>query len=226
VNDRRRRVPPEELPPESEPDANSGAEPYLPAERDLPHLARAAASCKGCALWEPATQVVFGEGPDDADLVLVGEQPGDHEDIEGVPFVGPAGHVLDQALEAAGIDRERIYLTNAVKHFRFEARGPRRLHKTPTRWEIVACRPWLSAELAALTPKVLVLMGAVAAHALLGNDFSVTKQRGLVPGDPTGFTTVATVHPSSILRVPHELRERQLAAFVDDLRLAARLVAG
>jgi uracil-DNA glycosylase len=202
-----------------------GATPFLPEHRDLASLARAAASCRGCDLWKPSTQVVFGEGPADAELVLAGEQPGDHEDREGVPFVGPAGHVLDQALEAAGIDRAQVYLTNAVKHFRFEARGKRRLHKTPSRSEIVACRPWLSAELAALTPKVLVLMGAVAAHALLGDDFSVTKQRGQVPGDPTGYTTVATVHPSSILRVPPELREEQMTSFVDDLRLAAGLVA-
>jgi uracil-DNA glycosylase len=202
-----------------------GATRFLPEHRDLATLARAAASCKGCDLWEPSSRVVFGEGPEDAEIVLVGEQPGDHEDLEGTPFVGPAGHVLDEALEAAGIDRERVYLTNAVKHFRYERRGKRRLHKTPSRSQIVACVPWLSAELAALQPKVLVLMGAVAAHALLGNDFSVTRERGHVPGDPTGFTTVATVHPSSILRVPDELRAQQMASFVDDLRLAAELAA-
>jgi uracil-DNA glycosylase len=202
-----------------------GATRFLPERRDLASLANAAVSCKGCDLWEQSTRVVFGAGPEDAEIVLVGEQPGDHEDLEGRPFVGPAGHVLDEALEAAGIDRAEVYLTNAVKHFRFERRGKRRLHKTPSRSQIVACEPWLPAELAAIEPKVLVLMGAVAAHALLGNDFSVTKERGHVPGDPTGFTTVATVHPSSILRVPDELRAQQMASFVDDLRLAAELAA-
>jgi uracil-DNA glycosylase family protein len=210
---------------DADPSDLPGAEAFLPERRDLPSLAHAAESCKGCDLWKPSTQVVFGEGPADASMVLVGEQPGDHEDIEGTPFVGPAGHVLDEALEAAGIERSEVYLTNAVKHFRFEARGKRRLHKTPSRWEIAACGPWLTAELATLEPRVLVLMGAVAAHSLLGNDFSVTKERGHVPGDPTGFTTVATVHPSSILRVPHELRTQQMASFVDDLKVAAELVA-
>ena len=157
--------------------------------------------------------------------MLVGEQPGDHEDIEGTPFVGPAGRVLDEALEAAGIDRDRVYLTNAVKHFRFEMRGRRRLHKTPARWQVVACAPWLAAELEVVAPDVVVLMGAVAAHALLGDAFSVTRQHGHVPGDPTGRATVATVHPSSILRVPARLRAEQMASFVDDLRAAAALLS-
>ena len=163
-----------------------GAEQFLPDDRDLEHLRRAAASCRGCDLWEQSTQVVFGEGPADAELVLVGEQPGDHEDTEGHPFVGPAGRVLDDGMEAAGIDRGRVYLTNAVKHFRWEARGTRRLHKKPSRAEAVACRPWLTAELAALTPRVLVLMGAVAAQSLLGAGFSVLKQRGVVLGRARG----------------------------------------
>jgi uracil-DNA glycosylase family protein len=178
----------------------------------------------GCDLWQESTQVVFGEGPIDAEIVLVGEQPGDHEDLEGHPFVGPAGRVLDDGLEAAGIDRGRVYLTNAVKHFRWEARGTRRLHKTPSRSEVVACGPWLTTELAALTPQVLVLMGAVAAQSLLGTRFSVLRQRGRVPDDPAGLTTVATVHPSSILRAPDELRAEQMEAFVRDLQLAADLV--
>jgi uracil-DNA glycosylase len=200
-----------------------GAAPFLPNERDLASLRRAAEECRGCDLWEEGTQVVFGEGPVDAEIVLVGEQPGDHEDIEGHPFVGPAGRVLDEGLEAAGIDRDRVYLTNAVKHFKWEARGKRRLHKTPSRWEVVACGPWLTTELAALTPAVLVLMGSVAAQSLLGPGFKVLKQRGRVPHDPAGLVTVATVHPSSILRVPAELREPQMQAFVADLQLVAEL---
>jgi uracil-DNA glycosylase len=200
-----------------------GAAPFLPDERDLASLRRAAEECRGCDLWEESTQVVFGEGPVDAEIVLVGEQPGDREDVEGHPFVGPAGRVLDEGLEAAGIDRNRVYLTNAVKHFKWEARGTRRLHKKPARWEVVACGPWLTTELAALTPQVLVLMGATAAQSVLGSRFSVRKQRGRVPDDPGGLVTVATVHPSSILRVPPELREEQMEAFVADLQLAAEL---
>jgi DNA polymerase len=200
-----------------------GAEAFLPQERDLESLRRAAQECRGCDLWQGSTQAVFGEGPEDAEIVLVGEQPGDREDIEGHPFVGPAGHVLDQALEGAGIERRRVYLTNAVKHFKWEARGTRRLHKKPSRWEVVACVPWLTSELEVLRPRVLVLMGATAAQALLGSGFSVMKQRGLVPDRPAGVATVATVHPSSILRVPHELREESMEAFVADLRLVAEL---
>jgi uracil-DNA glycosylase family protein len=207
------------------PEGYPGAEAFLPEQRDLATLRRAAESCRGCDLWEKSTQVVFGEGPEDAELVLVGEQPGDREDIEGHPFVGPAGRVLDEGLEAVGIDRSRVYLTNSVKHFRWEARGRRRLHKKPSRWEVVACTPWLTSELAALTPRVLVLMGATAAQSLLGAGFSVLKQRGRVPDGPAGLVTVATVHPSAILRVPREQRREQMAAFVDDLRLAADLAA-
>jgi uracil-DNA glycosylase len=168
---------------------------------------------------------VFGEGPRDARMLLVGEQPGDREDIEGAPFVGPAGRVLDDALEVAGIDRGTVYVTNAVKHFRFEERGKRRLHKTPSRGEVKACVPWLAAELEAVAPEVLVLMGAVAAQSLLGPRFSVTRQRGVVPDAPTPATTVATVHPSAILRAPPERRAEQLAGFIDDLRLAAGLLS-
>jgi uracil-DNA glycosylase family protein len=202
----------------------AGATPYLPPQRDIPHLALAVHDCHGCDLWKPAKQAVFGEGPADARMVLVGEQSGDQEDTEGRPFVGPAGHVLDEALESAGIDRARVYVTNAVKHFRFEQRGKRRLHKTPSRAESQACAPWLRAELDAIEPEVLVLLGAVAAHQLLGPSFSVTRQRGRVPGDPGGLVTVATVHPSSVLRVPPETRHEQLAGLVHDLRTAAALV--
>jgi uracil-DNA glycosylase family protein len=200
-----------------------GAEPFLPVTRDLASLRQAAAGCRGCDLWEESTQVVFGEGPVDAEIVLVGEQPGDREDIEGHPFVGPAGRVLYDGLEAAGIDRSRVYLTNAVKHFRWRARGTRRLHRKPSRLEVVACGPWLTTELAALTPQVLVLMGATAAQSLLGTHFSVMQQRGRVPDDPTGLVTVATVHPSSILRVPDGQRMQQMEDFVADLQLAAEL---
>jgi uracil-DNA glycosylase len=202
-----------------------GAAPFLPDVLDLPHLAQAVHDCRGCDLWKPAKQAVFGEGPADARLVLVGEQPGDQEDTEGRPFVGPAGHVLDEALESAGIDRAGVYVTNAVKHFRFEERGKRRLHRTPSRSESQACAPWLHAEIEAIDPEVLVLMGAVAAHQRLGPDFSVTRQRGRVAGDPGGRITVATVHPSSVLRVPPENRGEQLAGLVHDLRTAASLVS-
>jgi DNA polymerase len=197
---------------------------FLPAERDLASLADAAAGCRGCPLWKPATQTVFGEGPADARVVLVGEQPGDQEDKEGEPFVGPAGRVLDDALVAAGIDREVAYVTNAVKHFKFEARGKRRIHKTPSATEVRACGPWLAAELQALAPDVTVALGATAAKALLGNDFRVSRQRGEVHEADAG-TVVATVHPSSILRGRPEDREDALAGLVADLRVVADLLA-
>jgi uracil-DNA glycosylase family protein len=170
---------------------------------------------------------VFGDGPARADLMLVGEQPGDREDLEGHTFVGPAGHTLDVALERAGIDRSRVYLTNAVKHFRWKARGKRRLHERPLRSQIVACQPWLRAELESVAPGVLVLLGAVAAQSLLGSDFSVTRQRGVVHEVPEGLAAVvATVHPSSILRAPDDLRHLRMDEFVADLRTAAGLLGG
>ena len=185
--------------------------------------ARGRRGCRGCELWRPATQTVFGEGPPDPEIVLVGEQPGDREDREGHPFVGPAGHVLDVALERAGLDGARIYKTNAVKHFRFKERGKRRLHEPPLRSHVVACQPWLRAELEILAPPLLVLLGAVAAQSLLGRDFKVTAQRGLVSEPPDGLPTViATVHPSSILRAPEEDRSARMDEFVADLELAAR----
>ena len=205
--------------------AGSGAEPFVPSRGGLAALRRAAEGCRGCELWSSATQTVFGEGPGRAPLMLVGEQPGDREDLSGHTFVGPAGRVLDSGLEMAGIERESVYLTNAVKHFRWKAKGKRRLHERPARSHIVACQPWLRAELERLTPRVLVLMGAVAAQSLLGPDFSVTRCRGRLESPPDGLpTVVVTVHPSSILRGPDEERRTRLDAFAADLRLAATLI--
>jgi DNA polymerase len=189
---------------------------------DLDALRRAAACCTNCELYRDATQTVFGEGPPSAWLMLVGEQPGDHEDLAGKPFVGPAGRVLDTALERAGIDRGEVYLTNAVKHFRFVRAGKRRIHKTPGVTHIKACRPWLDKELAAVRPAAIATLGAIAAKALLGPNFKITKQRGEVL-DWEGFRLVPTVHPSSILRGPAEKRDEGLAALVRDLRVAATL---
>jgi len=195
-----------------------------PDRPDLARLRRDAAGCTRCELHGPATQTVFGRGPASAWLVLVGEQPGDREDVEGAPFVGPAGRVLDTALERAGIHRDEVYLTNAVKHFRFARaeRGKRRIHKTPGATHIRACRPWLDGELAAVRPAALATLGAVAAKALLGPRFRITEQRGRVVGWE-GRSLVPTVHPSSILRGPPESRDEALAALVADLEVIARL---
>jgi uracil-DNA glycosylase len=199
----------------------SPAEALVPPDATLDALRSAAATCKACDLWERGTQTVFGEGEPTAELVLVGEQPGDKEDLEGLPFVGPAGRVLDAGLEAAGIDRRLAYVTNAVKHFKWEPRGKVRLHKTPNAAEVHACRPWLEAELRTLRPSVLVCLGATAAKALLGPSFKVSQERGrLVPSD-LAPSVLATVHPSSILRTDGPEREAAMAAFVDDLRVAA-----
>jgi uracil-DNA glycosylase family protein len=200
------------------------AEPFLPDSRDLEPLADAAQACRGCDLWERATQAVFGEGAAQSDVMLVGEQPGDQEDLQGRPFVGPAGQLLDKALEAAGIDRSRAYVTNAVKHFKWRERGKRRIHDKPTWSQIGACRPWLLAELAAVRPHALVLMGATAAQSLLGRDVRVTRDRGRYDtGDhtPLAEVVVVTIHPSAILRGEPEEREAELAGFIDDLRYAA-----
>ncbi len=193
-----------------------------PAGASLDELRTAAADCRGCQLWEPATQTVFGRGPADAVMVLVGEQPGDVEDQRGAPFVGPAGRLLVGALEEAGIDKTSVYVTNAVKHFRFEQRGTRRIHQTPDVSHTAACVPWLRAELAVVRPSLVVLLGATAAKTLLGQDFRVTRQRGqLLDGPPgSGARLMATVHPSSILRTPPESRDEAHAAFVADLRTA------
>lgn len=189
---------------------------------DLDELRREAACCTRCELYEAATQTVFGEGPPGAWLMMVGEQPGDREDVEGAPFVGPAGRVLDQALERAGIDRGEVYLTNAVKHFRFERHGKRRIHKTPGVTHIRACRRWLDGELAAVRPSAVASLGAVAGKALMGSGFAITKERGKVL-EWEGHRLVPTVHPSSVLRGPPERRDEALDALVADLRVAAGL---
>ena len=185
----------------------------------------AAASCRACDLYKSATQTVFGEGAEHARVMFVGEQPGDREDREGKPFVGPAGRVLDDALEATGIDRIQVYITNAVKHFKWKPQGKRRLHQKPNAAEIDACRPWLDAEIAAVKPEILVLLGATAAQALLGRDFRVTLQRGQFIERPGLPLMLATVHPSSVLRAPDDqTRELEMRAFVQDLtRVAQRL---
>jgi DNA polymerase len=194
----------------------------VPDHPTLPSLREAAAGCRACDLWERGTQTVFGEGAAGSRLMLVGEQPGDSEDREGHPFVGPAGRVLDEALEAAGIDRSTVYVTNAVKHFKWEARGKRRIHAKPTWTEQTACRPWLESELEVVRPRVLVCLGATAAQSLLGKQFRVTKERGRwVESDLAEYVT-ATIHPSSILRQrDDESRHRELDGFVEDLRLVA-----
>jgi uracil-DNA glycosylase family protein len=193
----------------------------FPPDSSIDELRAAAAGCRNCDLYRNATQTVFGEGPSDADVMLVGEQPGDSEDLEGRPFVGPAGRLLDRALHAAGIDRERVYVTNAVKHFKWRPRGKRRIHSTPNAGEIRACRPWLDGELAAVDPAVIVCLGATAAKTLIGPSFRVSKQRGeIVSVD--GRLLTATVHPSSILRVTDDEREAAYADFVDDLTAVAR----
>jgi uracil-DNA glycosylase family protein len=198
---------------------------YLPEQRDVESLRRAAAGCRGCDLWRNATQTVFGEGPADAEMVLLGEQPGDQEDKQGHPFVGPAGGVLRRALEEIGVDPGRTYMTNAVKHFRWELRGKRRIHKTPSQIEIVACQPWFAAELDALTPQILVLLGSVAAKSVFGAGFRVTRERGQIREGPKGLPTMATVHPSSVLRSGDDDRRRAMEDFVRDLAVAAQLVA-
>ena len=183
----------------------------------------AAAGCTACELWKTGTQTVFGEGNESARLMLVGEQPGDKEDVAGRPFVGPAGRILDQALEEAGIDRADVYVTNAVKHFKWEARGKRRLHKRPDAREVAACRPWLEQEIELVQPRVVVCLGATAAQALLGRAFRVTKQRGELFPQEAGHVITATVHPSSILRAPDAAtREAEMGAFTEDLRVVAK----
>jgi uracil-DNA glycosylase len=202
------------------------ATPFLPERRTLDALRDAAGGCRGCDLWQPATQTVFGEGPKDATFVLVGEVPGDREDREGRPFVGPAGRELDKALEAAGIDRAETYVTNAVKHFRFEERGKRRIHQKPDAKQIKACRPWLMAELDLLRPEVLVLLGATAAKSLLGSAFKLMAERGHPLDSDLAPVVVATIHPSSILRGRDgEARQTQRDMLIEDLRVAAQTVA-
>jgi uracil-DNA glycosylase len=186
----------------------------------LPTLAEAAADCQACDLHKTGTQTVFGEGPRKAQVMFVGEQPGNAEDLEGHPFVGPAGRLLDKALAEAGIDRARVYVTNVVKHFKWEAVGKRRIHSKPNAREIAACRPWLEAELDVVKPRVVVCLGATAAQALLGKHFRVTRQRGeLITDSPLAPYVMATVHPSSILRAPSdEARREELQRFIEDLK--------
>ena len=201
------------------------AAPFVPERRSWKSLREAAHGCQGCPLWRNATQTVFGEGPSGARILMLGEQPGDREDRAGRPFVGPAGRLLDQALIAAGIERQDVYVTNAVKHFKWEAVGKRRLHKKPTAREIAACRPWLDAELEMLRPEIVVALGATAAQALMGRAFRVTRERGKVFAEFSGAKSfVATVHPSSILRGDPGERETALAAFVADLKIVAGLL--
>jgi DNA polymerase len=199
------------------------AAPLVPSRPTLPKLRIAAAGCTACDLYKLGTQTVFGEGAAHARVLFVGEQPGDKEDLAGKPFVGPAGRILDSGLEAAGIDRREVYVTNAVKHFKWEPRGKRRIHKKPNQLEILACRPWLEAEVAVVKPQVIVCLGATAAQSLLGRGFKVTERRGeLMPHDLAPYI-VATVHPSSILRAPDdESRRHEMARFIDDLKKVRR----
>jgi DNA polymerase len=192
---------------------------FLPSSLSLSTLARAAANCTACPLHRFGTQTVFGEGPKRAAIMLIGEQPGDREDIEGRPFVGPAGQLLDRALAAAGLPRDRAYVTNAVKHFKWVPRGKRRLHSSPNAMEIRACNPWLKAEIAVVKPQLLVCLGATAAAAVIGAKFRVMRDRGTVVASPLG-RALGTVHPSMILRLDEDDRKREYARFVDDLRAA------
>ena len=211
--------------PPREPRPGQPVPELLPEEPSLPAVRDVAQGCKACDLYKRGTQTVFGEGPSKADIMMVGEQPGDAEDLAGHPFVGPAGRLLDRALEEAGIDRSRVYVTNVVKHFKWEPRGKRRIHAKPNAAEIGACRPWLDTEIALVKPRVLVCLGATAAQALLGRAFKVTKQRGtFVPSALAPFVT-ATIHPSSILRAPdEESRRHEMREFVADLQKIIRAV--
>jgi DNA polymerase len=202
---------------------SSTAAAIVPPRPTLASLREAAAGCRACDLWRRGTQTVFGEGARQAEVMLVGEQPGNDEDLTGRPFVGPAGKLLDRALAEAGIDRARAYVTNVVKHFKWEPRGKRRIHARPNALEIAACRPWLEAELAVVRPKVLVCLGATAAQALLGRTFRVTRQRGAFVASALAPRVTATVHPSAILRAPDDLARRmEMERFVADLRRVAQ----
>jgi DNA polymerase len=198
--------------------------PFLPEGPTLPSLEEAVQRCRGCPLYERATQAVFGRGPVPAELMLVGEQPGDREDKVGEPFVGPAGRVLDRALAGAGIAREKAYVTNAVKHFKWKERGPRRIHDKPSWTEQLACLPWLEAELALVRPRALVLLGATASQSLLGRDFRVTRSRGKPLESDLAELVLATIHPSAVLRADDH--EEAFAGLVDDLRQVRRLTSG
>jgi len=197
----------------------------VPETSSLATLERAARACRACHLYRRATQTVFGEGPKGAKLMLLGEQPGDQEDLAGKPFIGPAGKLLDRALADAGIKRDQVYVTNTVKHFKWEPRGKRRIHQKPNSREIAACRPWLEAELRLVKPKLLVCLGATAAQSIFGPSFRVTRERGKVLKSELAPRVLATVHPSSLLRQPDEAsREREYALFVADLRAALKAI--
>src|ERR1700732_5525291 len=198
------------------------ARPAKPTDSSsLTTVRKAAQHCTACHLYKRATQTAFGEGPKNAPIMLVGEQPGDYEDVAGKPFVGPAGKIMDRALEEAGIDRKHVYVTNAVKHFKWEPRGKRRIHKKPNSREIAACRPWLEAELRVVKPKLVVCLGATAAQTVFGPSFRVTRERGKVLSSKLAPKVLATVHPSSLLRQPdEESREREKRNFIADLRVA------
>lgn len=205
--------------------ADHGADEWRPAPvpdtSSLREIARAACHCTACPLYKHATQTVFGEGPKSARMLLIGEQPGDSEDLSGKPFVGPAGKIMDRALEEAGIERKEVYVTNVVKHFKWEPRGKRKIHKKPSARDIAACRPWLEAELRLVRPRMVVCLGATAAQTVFGPAFRVTRDRGKVLSSPLAAKVVATVHPSSLLRQPDpESREREYKRFVADLRVA------
>jgi len=206
--------------PKPSPEEVPGAQAFLPTTHSLPTLRAAIPSCRGCTLYRHATQAVFGEGAIDSRVMLIGEVPGDHEDLAGKPFVGPAGRLLDEALALAHIPRSEVYVTNAVKHFKYTQRGKRRLHDKPNRYEIEACKPWLEAELEVLAPKIVVVMGATAAQALLGSSFRVTKSRGQMLETHLAQWTFATVHPASVLRAPDdEMRRIAKEEFIADFDL-------
>jgi len=209
----------------SQPATGSAAD-FIPPHPTLSRLREAAAACRGCHLWIEATQTVFGEGPRTADVMLVGEQPGDQEDRQGHPFVGPSGRLLDEGLDAAGIDRRRVYVTNAVKHFKFVRieLTRRRLHKKPNAAEVRACHPWLEEEIRLIKPRVIVALGATAAQALLGPKFKVTEQRGHAVPSEWAEIVIATVHPSSVLRAPGDAREEARRAFFADLKRVGKLL--
>jgi len=199
---------------------SAGAEPYIPTTKSLRRLSAAVQDCRGCDLYRGATQAVFGRGPRDAGLMLVGEQPGHAEDLEGAPFVGPAGELLDRALERAGIDRAAVYVTNVVKHFKYVREGKRRIHKTPNQGEIEACRPWLFREIALVDPSVLVCLGATAARAMLGPGFRLLKERGRFVPSTLSPRILATIHPSAVLRARDDERTRMFGLLAADLSVA------
>ena len=209
------------------PDAFPTAAPWIPKRLSLPVLAKAVQQCEGCDLYLHATQAVFGEGPAHAPVMMVGEQPGDSEDLVGRPFVGPAGKLLDRALADAHIDRSTVYVTNAVKHFKFEQRGKRRIHGKPNAAQVTACRPWLEAEIAVVKPRLIVCLGATAAQALLGRAFRLTQHRGEFHAHALAPSVMATVHPSALMRMPDEERRRaEYDLFVHDLALIPGRIAG